>query len=45
MCATYGNLARTSAKVPWRSASAEAERGNISYQVLNRAFSLSATTE
>ena len=38
------SLERTSANVPCRVGSTDAERGNISYHVLNRALSRSATT-
>src|SRR6201994_3967043 len=42
--ATYGNSFSTSAKVPCLPSSEEAERGNISYQVENRARSRSTST-
>ena len=44
MPAMRGNWASTSANVPCRPGSGDHERGNSSYQVLNRALTRSTTT-
>src|SRR5437588_12226851 len=41
--ATYGRRRSTSASVPWRPGSSDAEHGNVSYQALKRARGRSTT--